>query len=91
MNFAIALLTTTGVSVGTGLIAVAAGIAIGIAAGLTALGIGISTGKAFEATARQPEYASKISGLMFTGIVFMEACAIYALLISVLLLFVFGK
>lgn len=77
--------------IGTGLIAVGAGISIGFAAGLTALGIGISTGKAFEATARQPEYASKISGLMFTAIVFMESCAIYALLISVLLLFVFGK
>lgn len=77
--------------IGTGLIAVGAGISIGFAAGLTALGIGISTGKAFEATARQPEYSSKISGLMFTAIVFMESCAIYALLISVLLLFVFGK
>lgn len=72
-----------------GLIGLGAGMAIGLAAGLSAIGIGISTGKAFEASARQPEYAGKIQGLMFTAIVFMEACAIYALLISILLLFVF--
>lgn len=77
--------------IGTGLIAIGAGLAIGLAAGLAGLGIGVATGKAFEATARQPEYANKISGLMFTAIVFMESCAIYGLLISILLLFVFGK
>lgn len=73
-----------------GLIGLGAGMAIGLAAGLTSIGIGISTGKAFEASARQPEYAGKIQSLMFTAIVFMEACAIYALLISILLLFVFN-
>lgn len=72
-----------------GLIALGAGLAIGLGAGLTSVGIGLSTGKAFEASARQPEYASKIQGLMFSAIVFMEACAIYALVISILLLFVF--
>lgn len=73
-----------------GLIGLGAGLAIGLAAGLTSVGIGLASGKAFEATARQPEYAGKIQSLMLTAIVFMESCAIYGLLISILLLFVFS-
>lgn len=72
-----------------GLIALGAGLAIALAAGLAALGIGLASGKAFDAMARQPEMAGKIQGLLFAAIVFMEACAIYGLLVSILLLFVF--
>ncbi|MDO5732774.1 MAG: ATP synthase F0 subunit C [Eubacteriales bacterium] len=72
-----------------GLIAVAAGLAIGIAAGLCGLGIGLSSGRAFEAIARQPEQGKKIQTLLLAGIVFMESMAIYALVVSLLLLFVF--
>lgn len=72
-----------------GLIAIGAGIAISFAAGLAGLGIGIASGKAFEASARQPELFGKISTLLFTAIVFIEATAIYALVISLLLIFAF--
>lgn len=72
-----------------GLIAIGAALAIGLAAGLAALGIGISSSKAYESMARQPEMAGKIQGLLFVAIVFMEACAIYALVVSLLLIFVF--
>jgi F-type H+-transporting ATPase subunit c len=74
----------------TGLIAIAAALAIGIAAGLAGLAIGIASGKAFESAARQPELFSKISTLLFTAIVFIEATAIYALVISLLLIFAFN-
>lgn len=72
-----------------GLIAIGAGLAITFAAGLAALGIGLASGKAFEAMARQPELSGKIQSLLFVAIVFIEACAIYGLLVSILLLFVF--
>lgn len=72
-----------------GLIAIGAGLAITFAAGLAALGIGLASGKAFEAMARQPELSGKIQSLLFVAIVFIEACAIYGLLVAILLLFVF--
>lgn len=72
-----------------GLIALGAAIAIAIAAGAAAIGIGLAAGKAFEASARQPEVAGKIQALMMTAIVFIEATAIYALVVSLLLIFAF--
>ncbi len=72
-----------------GLIAIGAGLAITFAAGLAGLGIGTAAGKAFDAMARQPEMSGKIQSLLFVAIVFIESCAIYALVVSLLLLFVF--
>ena len=68
--------------------AFAAAIAIAIAAFGAALGIGMAAGKAFDAAARQPEIFGKIQGLLFTAIIFIEATAIYALVVSLLLIFV---
>lgn len=72
-----------------GLIAIGAALAIGLAAGCAAIGIGVASGKAFEASARQPELAGRIQTLLFTAIVFIEATAIYALVVSLLLIFAF--
>ena len=72
-----------------GIIALAAAIAIAIAAGTASIGIGMASGKAFEASARQPEVAGKIQALLMTAIVFIEATAIYALVVSLLLIFAF--
>jgi F-type H+-transporting ATPase subunit c len=74
-----------------GLIALGAGLAIGLAALGAALSIGLATGKALDATARQPEMASKIQTVLITSIVFIEATAIYALVVSLLLIFAFNK
>ncbi len=73
-----------------GLVGLGAGLAISIAAGLGGLGIGIASGKAFEATARQPEQAGGIQRLLFVAIVFIESTTIYALVVALLLLFVFN-
>ncbi len=74
-----------------GLIALGAALAIAFAAAGAAIGIGMAAGKAFEASARQPELAGRIQTLLFTAIVFIEATAIYALVVSLLLIFVFNK
>lgn len=73
-----------------GLVGLGAGLAISVAAGLGGLGIGIASGKAFEATARQPEQAAGIQRLLFVAIVFIESTTIYALVVALLLLFVFN-
>jgi F-type H+-transporting ATPase subunit c len=72
-----------------GLVGLAAGLAIAFASAGAAIGIGMASGKAFEASARQPELAGKIQTLLFTAIVFIEATAIYALVVSLLLIFAF--
>ena len=70
-----------------GLIAIAAGIAV--CAGLgTGIGEGIAASKAVEAVGRNPEAEGKIR-TMILGIALSETVAIYGLLISFLLMFVF--
>ncbi len=65
----------------------AAGIAMGIGAIGPALGIGILAGKAMEALGRNPEAADTIRQNMILAIAFAEAIAIYALVVSVIILF----
>lgn len=67
--------------------ALAAGIAVltGLGAGI---GIGIATGKAAEATARQPEASGKIQTMLLLGAALSEATAIYGLVVA---LMVMGK
>jgi F-type H+-transporting ATPase subunit c len=72
-----------------GLIAIGAGIAV-LCGGAAAIGMGIATGRASEAIARQPEAFGKINSSLLFGLILMETCAIYALLIAILLIFVLG-
>lgn len=68
----------------------AALLAMGLAVGLGAVGPGIGMGlavkSAIESTARQPESAGPVRTLMFIGLAFMEALALYALVIAFILL-----
>jgi len=68
----------------------AALIAMGLAAGLGVIGPGIGMGSTFaaaiDATARQPEAEGKVRTLMFIGLAFMEALALYALVIAFIIM-----
>ena len=67
------------------LLGIGAGIAV--LAGLGAvIGIGIATGKAADATARQPEAAEKIRSVLILGAALAEATAIYGFVIAVLII-----
>ncbi|UTY40370.1 ATP synthase F0 subunit C [Allocoprobacillus halotolerans] len=71
-----------------GLVAIAAGIAV--CAGLgTGIGEGLAASKAVEAVGRNPEAEGKIRTMMILGIALTETVAIYGLLISIILIFVF--
>jgi F-type H+-transporting ATPase subunit c len=65
------------------------GMAIVVGVGVLgpALGIGTLVGKALEAIGRNPEATSKITTNMFIGIVFVEALAIFAIVIGFVLKF----
>ncbi len=51
------------------------------------IGIGILVAKALEAIGRNPEAASKIQSTMILGIVFVEALAIFALVVAFIIKF----
>ncbi len=72
-----------------GLRFIAAGIAIGLGGLGPALAIGMLTGKAMEALGRNPEAQPVIQTNMILGIAFAEAVAIYALVVAVMIGFVF--
>lgn len=66
-------------------------IAMALAAGVGVLGPGIGIGmlvaRALEAIGRNPEAAPKIQATMFIGIAFVEALAIFALVVAFVIKF----
>ena len=66
-------------SLGAG-IAMVAMIGVGI-------GIGFNAGKTVESTARQPEAQGTLLNLMLIGVALTETAGIFALVISIILLF----
>ena len=71
-----------------GLIAIGAGLAV-MTGMMTGIGEGFVAGKAVEAIGRNPESEGKIRSTMILGIALSETCAIYGLLVAILLIFVF--
>ena len=71
-----------------GLIAIAADLAVFAGLG-SGIGEGIAASKAVEAVGRNPEAEGKIRTMMILGIALSETVAIYGLLVSLILLFVY--
>ena len=63
-----------------------AGIAIGLAGSGAGLGIGIGIKGLMDAVARQPEAAGKAVGFFLLGAALAEACALYALVVALMLI-----
>jgi len=57
------------------------GLVYGLGAIGPGIGLGIVIGKAIEALARQPEAAGPVRATMFLGIAFIEALALFGLLL----------
>ena len=69
-------------------LALAIGFGVPIAVLSGAIGQGKAAAAALEGIARQPEAAGKIQTAMIIGLALIESLVIYALLISLILLFV---
>lgn len=67
----------------------AAAIAMGLGSLGPAIGIGMLGGKAMEALGRNPEAAGAIQTNMILAVAFAEAIGIYALVVAILIGFVF--
>jgi len=74
---------------GEGLKMLSAGLAMGLGALGPGIGIGLLGSKAMEALGRNPEAAGVIQTNMILAIAFAEAIAIYALVVAILIGFVF--
>ncbi len=70
-------------------IAIGCGFGIGVAALGTGLGMGNAINGAVTGTARNPEAGGKIMTTMIIGLALIESLCIYALLICLVLIFVF--
>ncbi len=71
-----------------GLIAIGAGIAV-LTGMMTGRGEGEVAAHACDAIGKNPEAEGKIRSAMILGITLSETCAIYGLLVAILLIFVF--
>jgi F-type H+-transporting ATPase subunit c len=69
-----------------GMSAIGAGVVMFAGLGV-GLGQGIATGKALESIARQPEAKGDIMSTMFVGLAMTETSVIFALVVSIILLF----
>ena len=70
-----------------GVKAIAMAIAAGVGVFGPGIGIGLLVAKALEAIGRNPEAAGKIQATMFIGIAFVEALAIFALVVAFVIKF----
>jgi F-type H+-transporting ATPase subunit c len=68
---------------------ITAGFALAIAAAFGALGQGKAVSAAVEGIARNPGAAGDIRGAMILGLVLIESLVIYALLVALILFFVY--
>ena len=75
--------------IGRGLVAIGAGLAV-LTGMMTGIGQGYAAGKAVEAVGRNPEAENKIRSMLILGAAIAETCAIYVMLIAILLIFVFN-
>jgi F-type H+-transporting ATPase subunit c len=68
--------------------ALGAGLAIGLGAIGPGIGIGLLTLGALQAIGRNPDVSGTVLTNMILGVAFTEAIAIYALVVSLILMFV---
>lgn len=87
LNSLVALATDANINLG--LVAIGAGIAI-LTAGLSSIGEGWIACHAIDAMSRNPEQAPKFQSVMILAIALDESCGIYALIVSMLIMFVLG-
>ena len=78
-------------SASLGYTCLAAALGIGIAAFGCGIGMGLGLKGACEGIARNPDVSGKVTGTMILAFAFIESLAIYALVISFILLKIFSK
>ena len=70
----------------SGIVAIAVALAL-LPCSLAGLAMGLATGKAADATARQPEASGKISSTLLLGLALTESCAISGFVTTLIIAF----
>ena len=70
-------------------IAIGAAVAALCCAG-AAFSMSNATAKSVDAIARQPEAGGRINSSLMFGLIMMVTCAVYALLVAILIIFILG-
>jgi F-type H+-transporting ATPase subunit c len=70
----------------TGLIALAAAIAVGLPGAIVGIGMGMTAREAMSSIARQPESTKDIRSTLIIALALMEALVIYGLLIAFMII-----
>ena len=70
---------------------ISAGLCMGIGTLGPSLGLGFIGGKACESIGKKPEHSNVIIRTMIFALTFVESTAIYALLVSLILMFYVGR
>lgn len=73
-------------SIAQGLIAIGAALAIGLSTIGAGIGQGLAASKALDSMARQPELKGQLQSVMILAMGFIEALAIYGLVIAFILI-----
>lgn len=68
--------------------AIAAAVTIGVGAVAAAIAMGLAISKSSQSIAQQPEAADGIRTSLLLGLVFIETTVIYALVVSIMIIFV---
>jgi F-type H+-transporting ATPase subunit c len=68
-------------------VSLAAALAVAIGSIGPSRGEGEALARALDAIARQPDAADRITRTLFVGMAMVESCAIYALVVALILLF----
>ena len=85
----LAALVETAATNNLGLIAIGAGIAI-LTGGFSSLGESWICCHAIDGMSRNPENQKKLQSTMILAVALDESCAIYALIIAILIIFILG-
>lgn len=72
-----------------GMIAIGAAVAA-LCCAAAAFSMSNATAKSVDAIARQPEAGGRINSALMFGLIMMETCAVYALLVAILIIFILG-
>lgn len=71
----------------TGIVAIAVALAL-LPCAFAGLAMGLATGKAADATARQPEASGKINSALLLGCALAEGTAIFGFITALLIIFI---
>ena len=84
----VALAQEAGSTLSKGLLGIGAGLAVGLAGFGGSIAMGLAISSLYQSISRNPQVAGSLNAYFYVGMAFIESLVIYALLVSLLVIFV---